>query len=100
MKQQRELLVPPAAQEDPKSVEVIRAWIAKEGLHCSLNIGIWKEKEAMFWGILLSDVARHVADALSKEKGTDPAITIATIQKRFNEELESPTAATEGGFVE
>jgi len=29
MKNENELLIPPAAEEDPKAIEVIRVWVAK-----------------------------------------------------------------------
>jgi len=64
----KELIVPPAAQEDDKSVEMLRVWIAQKGLHCSLNIGMYEEakrvNEEKAWGIILADAAKHIADAL------------------------------------
>jgi hypothetical protein len=94
-----ELLIPPSAQSDPKSAEIIRAWIANGGLHCSLNPLIWPGNESVGWGILMSDVIRHVADALHVESGLDKAETIEKIRKVLNDELRSPTAETEGNFV-
>ena len=35
MKHENELLIPPAAEEDPKALEVIRVWVAKGGQHVS-----------------------------------------------------------------
>ncbi len=96
----RELLIPPSAQSDPNSREMIRAWIAHEGLHCSLDVGSWGDKEKIGWGVLLSDVARHVADALFKQKGIKQAETLREIQSVFNGELEEPSAETSGEFVQ
>ena len=96
----RELLSPPSAQSDPKSREMLRAWVAHEGLHCSLNIGTWGEKEEIGWGVLLSDAARHVADALFKEKGIKQSQTLREIQRVFNDELDGPTADTQGEFIQ
>ncbi len=48
MKHENELLIPPAAEEDPKALEVIRVWVAKGGQHVSLNPLVWKDPQA--WG--------------------------------------------------
>jgi hypothetical protein len=95
-----ELPVPPAAQRDKKSQEMIRAWVAEEGLHCSLNIGVWGDREGTAWGILLSDVARHVSDAISKGDRTKREAILAEIQAAFEREMEKPTSPTEGSFIE
>jgi len=100
MRKDQELAIPPGALEDPHSREMLRAWIAKGGLHCSLQIGAWKDKEAIAWGIVLSDAARHVADALAKEKGISREETLAAIRESFDREMESPTSDTEGTFVQ
>lgn len=100
MSKLRELPVPPAAHQDQRSTEVVRAWVANQGLHCSLNIGLWQMKETTVWGILLSDVARHIADALHKRDGIERALVLAEIAEHFNQELDRPTAPTQGGFVE
>jgi len=96
----KELLIPPKALSDPKSREMLRGWVAHEGLHCSLNVGTWGDRESMAWGILLSDAARHVADALFKEKGTKQSETLREIRTAFNNELDGPTSETEGEFVQ
>jgi Domain of unknown function (DUF5076) len=41
-----ELLIPPAAEEDPKAIEVARIWIANGGQHVSLNPLVWKDPQA------------------------------------------------------
>lgn len=80
--------------------EMIRAWVADGDLHCKLNIGSWGDNEPMGWGILLSDVARHVADALYEQHGIEREHTLAAIRAVFNDELNSPSSETRGGFVE
>ena len=94
------LRVPPGAETDPQAQELIRAWVAHGGLHCSLNVGAWSKDEAICWGVLLSDVARHVADALRAQKRIDEQETIEKIRTVFNDELDSPTAEATGGFAE
>jgi hypothetical protein len=94
----RSLPVPPVAAQDAKSQEMVRAWIADGGLHCSINVGPFGENELIGWGILLSDIARHVGDALQEKTGTDAADVIRAIQSTFNAELQSPTGETKGSF--
>jgi hypothetical protein len=49
------------AEEDPKAIEVVRVWVAKGGQHVSINPFVWKDPEA--WGIVLADLAGHLANA-------------------------------------
>jgi hypothetical protein len=93
-----ELPIPPTARSDKNARELIRAWAAHGGLHCSLNVTSWGDKERMAWGILLTDVARHVADALHIEHGWDKAETIHEIRRVFNAELDDPTDEPTGKF--
>jgi len=93
---QRDLAVPAEVSSDSKSSEVLRAWVANGGLICSLRPEIWDESAN--WGILLADVARHVADAVYELNGDDPAETLAGIRDYFNRELINPTDEPNGHF--
>jgi len=95
------LVVPPAAQRDEKSIQMLSAWIAEQGLHCSLNIGMWQENgrsEAPAWGILLADAIRHIANALQEEYGQSAPDSVAAILESLHNELGSPTSAAKGDF--
>ena len=95
-----ELTIPPGALSDKQSQELVRAWAANGGLQCSLNPNAWPEDTAAVgWGILLSDIARHVADALYQAKNMDRESTLGQIRSVFNEELDAPSAETNGKFV-
>ncbi len=96
----KELAPPPSAEDDPDSVELARTWIVNNGLHCSLNIGGFGENEVITWGVLLSDMARHVAEALHQRNGSDTAANLKAIAEHFNFEIKTPTAPTSGGFTE
>ncbi len=61
-----ELVVPDAAKEDPKSFELIRIWIANKGQPVALR-NVWKDPAS--WGLMLCDLARHVANAYQQEEG-------------------------------
>lgn len=95
------LVVPPAAQRDEKAVQLLSAWAAERGLHCTMNIGMWHDSgrdEPTAWGILLSDVARHIVNALQEQYGLDPSDTLADIRQAFDRELGDPTSNVEGAF--
>ena len=97
----RELVIPPAAERDPESWELLRAWVAEKQLYCSLKIGVYEaegfvEEEA--WGIILADAAKHVADALSSRGIRDREATLSKIRLSFAAELDNPTSNTQGSF--
>lgn len=60
----RELAVPFAVHESEEASEVLRAWIVDRGLHVSLQRGF---DDPAVWGVLLTDVARHVARVFETE---------------------------------
>lgn len=95
--------IPEAALQDDDSVEMLRVWIAAKKLHCSIKVGMYREKskipEERAWGVILADVARHLAKALESGYGLDSRTAMNAIMKQFNEELAEPTSITEGGFV-
>ena len=81
------------------AVELLRAWMHDGNLHCQLNLGPADEDAAILFGILLSDVARHVAEALHRTQEIPVAETLNKLRQHFNAELSAPTADTKGGFV-
>jgi hypothetical protein len=92
------LPVPLSARSDKNAREMLRAWAAHGGLHCSLNVDGWGDEERTVWGIILTDLVRHVADALSEAKGWDQAETVQGIWRVFNAELDKPAADPSGKF--
>jgi hypothetical protein len=98
----QELPIPPAAKSAARSVEMIRVWLAKDKLHCVLNIGFWEERgldERQAWGILLADMLHHIANAHEAEYGRDPRETIALVREALAIELDHPTSSRRGEFV-
>jgi len=72
------LEVPPGAKSDKQATELIRAWAAHGGLQCSLNINAWSgEQTTIGWGILLSDIARHLSNALYESRQLDRMRTLS-----------------------
>jgi hypothetical protein len=95
------LVIPPAAQRDESATQLISAWSAENGLHCTLNIGLWHESgrdEPASWGILLSDLARHAANALQERYGIDPVESLDRIRRAIDMELGDPTSDASGSF--
>jgi hypothetical protein len=95
------LVIPPAAQRDEQSIQMISTWIAEKGLHSTLNVGMWHaqgKSEAGAWGIVLADLIRHIANAIREEHGTDTETTIRKIVEALHAELDEPTSKVEGGF--
>lgn len=95
--------IPKAALDDRSSVEMLRVWIAKRRLHCSMKVGMYREttniSEERAWGVILADAARNIADALHSGYGVDAKTTLHLIQESFHAELGDPTSSTKGGFV-
>jgi hypothetical protein len=97
----RTLLIPPAAQRDDNAVQMLSAWIAEQGMHCTVNIGMWHaagRDEPQAWGILLADIARHIGNAIQEERGVVAAEVTDAILVSMMSELESPTSAASGHF--
>jgi hypothetical protein len=96
------MTVPDAALRDSNSVEMARVWIAEEGLHCSLKIGMYLESskvpEQEAWGMILADMTRHIADALCKAHGFEREASIAAISDSYFRELKAPTTEVRGDF--
>jgi hypothetical protein len=82
------LPVPPAAEGNPRAVEVLRVWAAPGQAQQLMLKTTWKDAAA--WGLLLVDVARHAAEAYARE-GHDRTAMLARIRSGFDAEWASPT---------
>ena len=81
------LQIPPEALEQG-GVEVLRAAILDGGLHVSLRRA-FDDPEA--WGMLIADVARHVARIYATENQFREEETLERIRALFNAEMDAPT---------
>jgi hypothetical protein len=86
---------PPAAQRDKAGFEVLRVWIAEQGQHVSIRSGAWEDPFA--WGIVLADLARHIANAheLQNDKINKEAF-LERLLEGFEAEIDNPTDEPEG----
>ena len=93
----RELTIPPAVEEDPSAFEILRVWGAKGEQHVSIFWDLWDDPST--WGIMLADLAGHVANALHQERGLDRNDVLAQIRLMFNKEVQDPTDNPTGSVL-
>ena len=95
MAQNKFLTIPPVAERDKQSFEVFRVWIAEQGQHVSIRCGAWEDPLA--WGVVLADLARHIAHAHSlHDKTIDEDDFLERLLEGFNAEIDTPTDEPEG----
>ena len=83
-----ELPPPPAAREAGRAEELARIWLVDGDQHVVISPHLWKDPAS--WGLMLVDLARHVAGAYAAQ-GRDRAETLERILAGFRAELEHPT---------
>ena len=92
---EKTLAIPEEAQRDKASFEVLRVWIAEQGQHVSIRSGAWEDPFA--WGIVLADLARHIALAHQlQSKETDTDAFMERLLEGFQAEIDNPTDEPEG----
>jgi len=89
-----QLEVPVAAKTDPRSFELLRVWVANQEQHVSLRAGVWDDPAA--WGIMLADLARHVANSYQDHNGFDGLQVLQRIKAARIAELATPTDEPSG----
>ena len=89
------LAIPSVAQRDRASFEVMRVWIAEQGQHVSIRSGAWEDPFA--WGIVLADLARHIALAHELQgEAKDKDAFLERLLEGFRAEIDNPTDEPEG----
>ena len=81
------LHIPPTALEQG-GVEVLRAAIVDGGLHVALRRA-FDDPEA--WGMLIADIARHVARIYATEDRFREEDTLDRIRALFDSEMDAPS---------
>jgi hypothetical protein len=84
---------PVGGPEAGPAVEVLRAWIVGQALHCTLQADAFPDPGT--WGMVLADVARHLAAAVAEQHGLAPDDTLRRIRAAFDEDLSAPPAEAE-----
>ena len=88
---------PPITHGDRNALEIARIWIAEERQHVVLRTEVWEDPAA--WGLMLVDLARHVAVAYEQSQGLDRAEALARIRQGFDAEWNCPTDKPTGGIL-
>ena len=94
MSQHKALEIPPTVEGDPKAIEIARIWAAHGQQHVHLRSDLWAD--AGNWGIMLVDLARHVANAYEQDGRGDYFEVLARIREIFEAEWDSPTDIVRG----
>jgi hypothetical protein len=87
-KPSRELELPPIANNNAQSFEVLRVWTAPGQTQEVVLKTTWKNPAT--WGLMLADIARHAANAYANE-GHDRAEALAQIRQLMDAEFSKPT---------
>lgn len=102
----RELKIPVEVGGDDDATEMIRIWLAHEGLHISMLLGMWQDAEDCdiderdAWGELLADTIRHIANGMQQSHEWNSEETVAQITRSLLKNLDLPKGVVTGGYVE
>jgi Domain of unknown function (DUF5076) len=96
MSKSRELPIPPESEVDSGASEVVRVWVG-ETVNVVLDDTIWKDPAA--WGLLLVDLAKHVAAAHASRGTTSEVAAMTRIREAFDAEWNHATSVVTGGFL-
>jgi len=88
------LEIPKAVQEDKDTVEIARVWASHGKQIVTLDPGVWRDPAC--WGLLLVDLAAHVANAYEQMTGMDCQKVLDRIREGFDAEWGSPTDTPTG----
>lgn len=92
-----QLPVPPAAEHDPKSRELLRVLAAQGQQHISLATRVWNDPAV--WGIMLVDLAKHIASAYEQGSGKKFAEVLKQIKAGFDAEWDTATDEPRGTLL-
>lgn len=85
-----ELKPPPSAIGNADAGEVLRCWIVGDSLHVSFRASAFGNS-AETWGMLLSDVGRHIAESFEQEGWCSLQDAKDRMKKLFDSEWASPS---------
>jgi hypothetical protein len=91
-----ELEIPPVASRHSNAIEIARIWAAGGKQVVTLRAEAWSDPAA--WGIMLVDLARHIANAQEQLGKGKKAEVLKRIKEGFDAEWNSPTDEPAGGI--
>lgn len=92
----RELVIPPVAEEDPESFELVRVWAAYGDQHVTIKSTL--QGEAQDFGEMLVDLARHGANLYSQREGVSFTEALKRIRAGFDAKWEGTWEWPTGGI--
>jgi hypothetical protein len=92
-----ELIIPPDVLKDPNAKDILRIWTANNQQYVSINTKIWEDVAA--WGIMLVDIAKHIANYQSEYKGENKQDILSRIKMGFDAEWGHPTSEPTGKII-
>lgn len=98
MSEPNALQIPATVAGDPKATEIARIWAAHGQQHVQLRSGVWEDPGS--WGIMLVDLARHVANAYEQDGRGDYFEVLSRIHDIFEAEWNSPTDIARGKLTQ
>lgn len=94
----KQLPIPGPASKDMRAIEILRVWATGGKQHVSLAPGLWNDPAN--WGIMLVDLAKHIANAYEETSGMDRASALERLKAGFDAEWGSPTDTPTGGIAD
>jgi hypothetical protein len=83
----RELPITEAMLNDPRARELVRVWATQGRQELILAGKVWDDPAA--WGLLLVDLARHVANCYAAQTEMSASAALARLKERFDAEWET-----------
>ena len=88
----RQLRLPVEAMNDPDAREILRVWSSGDNQGFAFDLNVWTDPAV--WGLLLVDLAPHVAKGHSERHGGGPATALSRTKAGFDAEWANPTGAS------
>lgn len=89
-----ELPIPGVAASQARSIELVRVWASDGKQYVSLATGLWDDPA--IWGIMLVDLAKHIANAYGETSELDHAQALARLKEGFDAEWDKSTDEPRG----
>ncbi|HVY87811.1 MAG TPA: DUF5076 domain-containing protein [Hyphomonadaceae bacterium] len=90
----KELKPPPEAYVDPKAFEIARIWAADRKQVVTFASELWEDPR--YWGMMLVDLARHVARAYELNGKMDEGEALSLLRRGFEAEWVEQTTNIDG----
>ena len=66
---------------------LLEAHVHGDTLHCSINL---EDPDPAFWGQVMADLTRHIAEGLAEQEGGDPVDVLRQVREALNAQLDNP----------